>query len=80
MIICLNADTGGRIIRGRRSASAPTESAPSVSQIVGSMKRQASKRTGYSLRQKSFYEHIIRNDDYYLETVQYIENNPKKSF
>lgn len=72
MIICLNVDTGGRII------SAPTEYKPSVSQIVGSMKRRASYLTGVSLWQKSFYEHIIRNYDDYLETVKYIESNPAK--
>jgi len=78
MIICLNADTGGRIQTVCPGISAPTVGMPSVSQIVGSMKRKASKRAGYSLWQKSFYEHIIRNDDDYLETVQYIENNPEK--
>lgn len=73
MIIGLNVDAEGRMV------SAPTERKPSVSQIVGSMKRRTSFLTGISLWQKSFYEHVIRNYDDYLETVEYIENNPEKA-
>ena len=78
MIICLNADTGGRIQTVCPGISAPTEKMPSVSQITGSMKRRASYLTHVSLWQKSFYEHIIRNYDDYLETIKYIEENPAK--
>ncbi len=30
------------------------------------------------LWQKSYYDHIIRNEEDYNETYEYIENNPKK--
>ena len=37
-------------------------SAPTISVIVGQMKRWVSKQIGFSCWQKSFYEHIIRNE------------------
>ena len=53
-------------------------SAPTVSTVVGSMKRWVSKQIGRSIWQKSFYEHGIRNQQDYDEIWQYIENNPLK--
>ena len=53
-------------------------SAPTVSTVVGSMKRWVSKQIGRSIWQKSFYEHGIRNRQDYDETWRYIENNPSK--
>ena len=73
MIICLNVDSEGRIQTVCPGISAPTDKQPSVSQIVGSMKRRASYLTGVKLWQKTFYEHIIRNYDDCLETMKYIE-------
>lgn len=55
-------NTGGRMV------SAPT--------VVGSLKRYISTKAGVSLWQKSFYDHIIRDDNDYLVHLQYIENNP----
>ena len=60
----LSAD-GGRMI-----------SAPTVSTIIGSLKRFVSKETGISLWQKSFHDHIIRNEMEFLEICSYIDNNP----
>ena len=51
-------------------------SAPTVSTVVGSMKRWVSKQIGRSIWQKSFYEHGIRNPQDYDEIWRYIENNP----
>ena len=28
--------------------------------------------------QKSYYDHIIRNEQDYIQTIQYIANNPEK--
>ena len=63
----IHPQTTGRII-----------SAPRVSVIVGQMKRWVSKQIGFSCWQKSFYEHIIRNENEYQKICEYIENNPKK--
>ncbi len=53
-------------------------SAPTLSRVVGQMKRAVSKNAGFGVWQKSFYEHIIRNEQDYLEVWQYIDSNPYK--
>lgn len=63
LILSLN-NSSGRII------SAPT--------IIGQLKRYVSKTVGFSIWQKGFYDHIIRNDEDYITKAQYIENNPAK--
>ena len=51
-------------------------SAPTVSTVIGSLKRFVSKKTGISIWQKSFHDHIIRNEKEFLEICDYIDNNP----
>ncbi|MBR1763336.1 MAG: transposase [Eubacterium sp.] len=53
-----------------RMVSAPT--------VIGSLKRFVSKEIGFSIWQKSYYDHIIRNDEDYINHLQYIDENPKK--
>ena len=65
MIIFILPDENGRII-----------SAPTLSVIIGSMKRWVSKQIGFSIWQKSFYDRIIRNEQGYREAWQYIDENP----
>ena len=67
LIVRINADVNGRMV-----------SAPTVSTVVGSMKRWVSKQIGRSIWQKSFYDHGIRNQQDYDEIWEYIENNPLK--
>ena len=50
----------------------------SISTIVGQLKRSISKEIGFPIWQKSFYEHIIRDENDYLEKAEYILNNPLK--
>ena len=51
---------------------------PTVSQIVQQFKGATSKKAGFSLWQKSFYDHIIRDEQDYLKIWQYIDTNPLK--
>ena len=67
LILRIEPDIGGRMV-----------SAPTVSTVVGSMKRWISKQIGRPIWQKSFYEHVIRNRQDYNEIWKYIENNPLK--
>ena len=67
LILRIESDENGRMI-----------SAPTVSTVVGSMKRWVSKQIGRSIWQKSFYEHGIRNQQDYDEIWEYIEHNPMK--
>lgn len=60
-------ETDGRII-----------SAPTLSVVVGQMKRHAAKQIGHPVWQRSFHDHIIRNETDYREIWEYIENNPRK--
>lgn len=53
-------------------------SAPTVSTVVGSMKRLVSQKIGKSIWQKSFYDRVIRCDQEYLEIWNYIDGNPLK--
>ncbi|MDR1310478.1 MAG: transposase [Burkholderiaceae bacterium] len=72
LILILANDTARRSTGGRQVA-APTKT---VSTIVAGMKRFASMRCGRSVWQKSFHDHVIRNEYDYRQMVEYIENNP----
>jgi len=51
--------------------------APTVSQIIGYDKYQTAKQFNVpGFWQRSFHDHIIRNEAAYLHIWQYIENNP----
>jgi len=58
---------------GGRSQIAPTVS---VSRAVKQFKGAVSKRLGESIWQKSFYDHIVRDEKEYIKIAEYIENNP----
>lgn len=47
-----------------------------ISQIVGQYKRNVTIQLKYSIWQKSFYEHIIRNENEYYKIKKYIKENP----
>jgi len=57
-----------------RQVAAPTTG---VQTIIGHMKRSVSIQCGYSVWQKSFHDHIIRNENYYRRIAEYIESNPE---
>lgn len=52
--------------------------APTLSTVIQQMKGYVSKNVGFSLWQKSFYDHIIRSERSYQEIWQYIDENPLK--
>ena len=56
-------------------ASAPTQS---ISNCIRSFKTLVSKQIGVSIWQRSFYDHVIRNDEDYLRVWQYTDDNPAK--
>lgn len=49
-----------------------------ISRIIKQMKEYVTKQTGECIWQKSFYDHIIRNDHDYREIWEYIDTNPLK--
>ena len=75
---CIMPDHIHLILRIRSNCNGRMISAPTVSTVVGSMKRWISRQTGKPIWQKGFYDHGIRNQQDYDEIWQYIENNPLK--
>lgn len=53
-----------------------TQFAPTISQIIKQYKGSITKQLNYNIWQKSFYEHIIRNEKEYYMIKQYIQYNP----
>ncbi len=46
-----------------------------ISKIIKHLKTNISREIKYSIWQKLFYEHIIRNEKEYLKIKEYIQNN-----
>jgi len=65
MIICINWADGGW-----------QDAAPTISQMINQWKRAISIKVGRSVWQKSFHDHVIRNENEYIKIAEYIENNP----
>ena len=66
---------------GSMWASTPTNKKAQdnrISSIVRSLKVLVTKEIGQSIFQRSYYDHVIRNQQDYDEVWQYIENNPRK--
>ena len=61
---------------GTPRTSSPTGKAVSVSQFVETLKRFCNKECGKNIWQRSFHDHIIRNQKDYEEHVNYIYYNP----
>lgn len=60
-----------------RAMRAPTVSTiPTVSMIINQFKGVVTKQIGYSIWQKSFFDHIIRNEEEYQLIWNYIDLNP----
>lgn len=49
---------------------------PTVSRIIQQFKGHITKEIGHPIWQKSFYNHIIRDDEDYYIKARYIEENP----
>lgn len=62
--------------QGPMWASAPTEGC--VPTRVRSWKTMVTKEAGQSIWQRSYYDHVIRNEADYLRIARYIEENPAK--
>ena len=58
-----------------RSPSPTNEFIPS---FIGTLKRFVNKEAGNNLFQRSYIDHIIRNEKDFIEHYTYIENNPIK--
>ena len=66
MIVMIHAGTGG---------SRPS---PTIMDMVRVIKSKSAHRSGAPLWQRSYHEHVIRNEQDYLEIWNYIDTNPAK--
>ena len=67
MIVMIHADTGG---------ASPS---PTLMDVVRVIKSNSARKTiGAQLWQRSYHEHVIRNEQDFLEIWNYIDGNPAK--
>lgn len=52
--------------------------APTTERIFKQFKGYITKRIGFSIWQKLYYDHVIRNQQDYFEHVLYIQDNPRR--
>ena len=64
--------------KGTSRAPSPTNAV--IPHLVSTFKRFCHRDVGEKIFQRSYYDHVIRNQQDYDETWQYIENNPRKWF
>ena len=67
LLLMVCADERGRAMH------APT---PDISQVIQHLKGAVTKKVGKSIWQKSFYDHIVRDEKDYYKIYEYIDNNP----
>ena len=60
------------------SSKAPTPTNAKIPHLVSTLKRFVNHEIGYNVFQRSYYEHIIRNEREYSIHFEYIETNPIK--
>ena len=63
-------------LQGPMWASAPTQT--DIPKLVRSWKTLVSKELGRSIWQRSYYDHVIRDEMDYIVKAQYIADNPAK--
>ena len=49
-----------------------------IPRVVSTLKRFSNKEIGFNIWQRSYHDHIIRNDEDYLTIWDYIDTNPQK--
>ena len=67
LLLQINTDIDGRPM-----------AAPTISTVINQIKGVISKKAGFSVWQKGFYDHVIRGERDYRDIWNYIEGNPGK--
>jgi len=62
------------IISGTPKTASPTKN--TLAKFVNALKGLSTKRARENIWQRSFYDHVIRNDKDYARIVEYIQGNP----
>lgn len=67
LLLQINTDADGRPL-----------AAPTISTVINQVKGVISKKAGFSVWQKGFYDHVIRGRQDYWDVWNYIDGNPGK--
>lgn len=62
----------------KRLSQAPTPTNNMIPKFISLFKRYCNREIGYNIFQRSYYDHVIRNEKDYLIHYEYIETNPIK--
>ena len=65
-----------RLSNNDNTADSNNRTNMTVPRIVSTFKRLSNKEIGFSIWQRSYHDHIIRNEDEFAMISDYIENNP----
>ena len=81
--LLLRIDTVGEAFRPPENGTG--DPSPTIGKVMGWYKYQTTKQInlyrktpGEKVFQRSYYDHVIRNQQDYNEIWEYIENNPRK--
>ena len=64
------------VAHGTSRAPSPTNAV--IPHVVSTFKRFCNREIGGNIFQRSYHDHVIRNQQDYLKIWEYIENNPKQ--
>ena len=64
------------VVSGSSGTPTPTNSA--VPSFISTFKRFCNKQIGCNIWQRSYYDHIIRDEEDYINHLRYIDDNPAK--
>jgi len=73
--LLLTIHNDAQIEGGAPRSSPPTNA---ISNFVTALKKFTSRQIGENIWQRSFHDHVIRNEEDFLMHWQYIDENPKK--
>ncbi len=60
------------------TCGSPSPTNAVIPKLISSLKRFTNKYCGVEIWQRSYYDHIIRNEEDYLQIWRYIDENPLK--
>ena len=60
------------------TSRAPSPTNNKISHTISTFKRFVNKDIGYNVFQRSFHDHVIREENDYLKIWNYIDTNPQK--
>jgi len=78
MIIVIDVQMNDLQASEKHTYRTPRAAFATIPVVVNALKGLSSKGAGFSLWQRSFHDHIIRNDADYNRIAEYIQNNPAR--